>query len=195
VGTLRQAARLGYNPTNAHQPLADWGLVPDDKRKELYLPRGITIPWMVGDECWRLNIRRSPNDVEQGGPKYLGPAGSSAGLYNADSLHSGRPVLLAEGEFDALIAQQRAGDMVAAVSTGSTQGARRVRWIGQLAAAPLVLVAFDADGPGDEAAQYWLDILPNAKRWRPYWADINAMAQAGMDVRAWVLAGLAQSGG
>ena len=64
----------------------------------------------------------------------------------------------------------------------------------KLAVAPLVLVAYDRDanGAGDHAAAWWINVLPNAKRWRPLLGDVNAMQVAGMDVAGWVEAGLAE---
>jgi hypothetical protein len=53
-----------------------------------------------------------------------------------------------------------------------------------------VLVAYDADEAGDRQASYWLQVLPEARRWRPFWADANQMAQDGVDLRAWISAGL-----
>ena len=153
--------------------------------KRTWLPRGVVIPWEIGGELWRVNIRRPAGD-----PKYLQVSGSASGLYNADALTPNRSAVLVEGEFDALIITQHAGDLVATVATGSTSGARRTRWIAQLALPPLVLVAFDADDAGDKAAAYWLRVLTKAKRWRPFWGDANAMAQDGADVRAWLAAGL-----
>jgi hypothetical protein len=68
---------------------------------------------------------------------------------------------------------------------------RRASWIGPLAACRVVLVAFDGDDPGEEAARYWLDVLGNARRWRAFYGkDGNGMMTAGGDLRAWVLAGL-----
>jgi hypothetical protein len=98
-----------------------------------------------------------------------------------------------EGEIDALTVLQAAGDLAVAVATGSTGGARRAKWVAQLALAPLVLVAFDNDKnlAGDLAAAWWLGVLPNARRWRPVAGkDVNAMHTVGIDVRAWVQAGL-----
>jgi DNA primase len=88
-------------------------------------------------------------------------------LFNAAALTPGRPVVLCEGEFDAMAVSQAAGDLAAAVASGSTTGARAARWLYALAAAPCVLVAFDADPAGAEAAGWWLSRLPNAKRLRP----------------------------
>ena len=48
----------------------------------------------------------------------------------------------------------------------------------------------DADRAGDTATRYWLQLLPNARRWRPFWEDANQMARDGVDLRSWLKAGL-----
>ncbi len=181
-------AGLGYQITDAWENRADWGLPPEadkaDKPKPVWLPRGIVIPWFIGADLWRINIRRPAGD-----PKYIGPAGFGNALYNADQILPEKPVVLVEGELDTLSLEQTAGDLVVPAATGSVTGARRARWIATLAIAPLVLIAFDADQAGDEARQYWLKVLPNSQYWRPFWGDANAMHQ-GDSIREWVLAGL-----
>lgn len=173
---------FGYNAEDRYERPGRWGLLRD---KDIWLPRGITIPWVIGGEIWRVNIRRP-----SGEPKYCGPAGSSNGLYWSDRLRYGLPVVLVEGEIDAWSAMQAWPEGVTAVATGSTAGARRPRWRALLSIASAVIVAFDADKAGEEASQYWLSVLPNARRWRPYWGDVNQMLQDGCDVRAWIEAGL-----
>jgi len=153
----------------------------------------VVIPWYIADEVWRVNVRR-PVRGEDDGSKYIGPPGFSAGLYGADGFRPDVPAVLVEGEFDALTITQTAGELVTAVATGSTAGARRLRWIARIAARPLVLVAFDADDAGEAAARYWCETLPNARRWRPYVHDVNDMHRGGMDVRAWIAAGLEYAG-
>ncbi len=185
--TIR-AAGLGLNVRERHERPTDWGLGAD--HKPIWLPRGIVIPWWITGELWRVNIRRPDGDLKAGAAKYVGPAGCRPGLYGADRLRAGKPAMLVEGEIDALTVQQSAGDLLAVVATGSTGGARGAAWVAQLALCSLVLVAFDNDEAGEKAAAWWLGVLANAKRWRPYWADANAMAQDGADVRAWVDAGL-----
>jgi DNA primase len=198
VATICHAS-LGYNPLDRYQDCTQWGLPAErgqtNKPQVVWLPRGIVIPWLIYDQLWRVNIRRPKDD-----PKYVGPAGWKSALYivdqfGADSGSSDaqqRPIVLVEGELDALTVYQHTGDLVAAVATGSTGGARYLKWIAWLAAAPLVLIAYDADEPGEKASGYWLDALPNARRWRPFWQDANAMAQDGADLLAWVESGLAE---
>lgn len=177
-----RAASLGYNPADVYEKPEAWGLERD---KDVWLPRGITIPWVIAGEIWRVNIRRPAGD-----PKYYGPPGYSNGLYQADRIMPDRPAVLVEGEIDAWTVLQCAGDIAAAVATGSTSGSRKTKWVARLTLASVVLVAFDVDDAGEHAAEYWLEALPNARRWRPYWNDVNTMLQDGADVRAWVAAGL-----
>ncbi len=184
------AAGLGYNPTDQYTDRAAWGLPPETNEKgnakRLWLPRGIVIPWVIDGDLWGVRIRRPVGE-----PKYYWiPGGTSAALYRADTLTGVLPAVLVEGEIDALTLEQEAGCFAVTVATGSTYGARHVRWLARLASSPVVLVAYDTDEAGEKAAGYWLDALQNARRWRPYWGDVNGLAQEGVDVRKWILAGI-----
>ena len=189
-----QAHGIGYQPKDIYEDRALWGLPTGPEAKAVWLPRGIVIPWQIGDGLWRINIRRpvTAQQIEAGEPKYIGPPGFANALYNADAVAEGKPVLLVEGEIDAMTAIQEAPDLVAPVATGSTAGGRREPWICRLAAAPCVLLAFDCDtnGAGDSAAAWWLQALPNAVRWRPLLHDVNAMHVRGVSVRTWAAAGI-----
>lgn len=185
-------AGLGYNPRDLKDRAARWGVV---NRETIWLPAGVVIPWQVDGAFHRVNIRliRPRRDANGGELKYIGPAGWSQSnpIYNADGMTPGKPILLVEGEFCALTVEQEAGDLVNAVATGSKDAGRAGRWLARLAAAPLVLVSFDAEpGKGDAAARRWLDLLPNAKRWRPLLKDVNDMHRAGLSVRQWVESGV-----
>jgi hypothetical protein len=176
--TIRSAG-LGYNWEDRREGGELWGL-----ERDVWLPRGIVIPWQISNQVWALSIRRPAGE-----PKYCQVAGSSNALYGADSLQAGSAAVLVEGVFDALAVKQAAGDLAAAVACG-TGGARHPRWIAKLALCNVVLVAFDADDAGEKAAGWWLSVLSNGKRWRPYFDDPAALAQAGMDLRFWVALGL-----
>jgi hypothetical protein len=123
--------------------------------------------------------------------KYISLSGSANTLYRIETLRPEAPVIIVEGVIDALALVQEVGDLLAVVAAGSTTGGRLERWIGRVALASLVLVSFDADEAGDQAAAWWLNALGRrAKRWRPYWDDPSAMLQAGADLREWIRAGL-----
>ena len=175
--TIR-AVGLGYNASDRHGEPDKWGLPLD--HRPVWVPQGITIPWCSCGSVWRLNVRRLA-----GSPKYCGPAGFGNALYGADGLRHQRPVVMVEGELDALAVAQVAGDVVTAIATGSTCGARRQRWVRLLAKAPIVLVAFDDDKPGDDAADWWLDAIPGSRRAVPE-GDPADMLESRAGLRKWI---------
>jgi DNA primase len=176
--TIR-TVRLGYIADEFHDPPEAWGLPAG--HTDVWVPSGIAIPWRGRGDIWRLNVRRDNAE-----PKYCGPAGYCQGLFGVDGLNRGLPVVMCEGEFDALSVAQEAGDLVSAVATGSTGGARGQRWLRLLSSAPSVLVAFDGDTPGDEAAEWWINEVPKATRLAPK-VDASAMLEAGRDLRDWIV--------
>jgi hypothetical protein len=180
--TVRHAG-LGYNTRDWYEERTRWGM-PEGKR--IWLPRGVVIPWFIGRDLWRVNVRRWPGEHD---PKVIGPAGYTQGLYEADRVSADRPAILVEGELDVLSIQQAAPDLVTAVATGSTGHGRRARWAARLAVSPLVLVSFDAGDEAEPARAWWLEALPNGRYWRPYWGDGNDLLQAGA-LRGWIEAGL-----
>ncbi len=183
---------LGYNPAGRWSERAKWGIARDESKDARYpdhiwLPQGIVIPQRVDGVLWKIEIRQdNPATPEK---RYKTVTNSANVLAGADSLQPGKPFMLVEGPLDWLCVAQAASDLCGVGRVG-TSGARRVRWLTRLALASVVLVALDADAPGDTASKYWLDALPNARRWRPYYADPAQMAQDGADVRGWVAAGL-----
>ena len=169
------AAMLGLNDQDYR---ATWGSC------DVWFPRGITIPWRIDHQYWNVRLRRPNADLGQGGDKYVSPKGCANGLYNADMIAPNMTIIMTEGEFDQMVVDrwlcehQRSG--VRAVSIGSCSGARLLRWVCRLELAKRVIVAFDNDKAGDQAAQYWQAALPRkAVRLRPSKKDITEMWQAG----------------
>jgi DNA primase len=141
----------GLNGSTIHD--ARLGVVPGGYRQwrtiaGLNVPCGITIPWLTGDTLWAVKVRRLAGRV-----KYSQIAGgSSSGLYRGETLEGAKAVLFCEGEFDALVAHQEAGSLVAAVSLGSAGNTLSDRWIIDLVTVPLILVAYDVDPAGLKGA-------------------------------------------
>lgn len=181
------SALIGFNYRPSVQR---WGAV------EVFTPRGIVIPWVEGrDTYWRMRFR-----TREG---YKQATGAANGLYQTTTIKPGSVVVLVEGEFDALslrsalVRHNRANrerwvHHIVGVATGGTTQGRALRHVTQLALAHRVLVAYDIDEPGQVAAKWWLDRLPNAVRWSPIrqHKDINDMVKAGLDMAAWVRAGV-----
>jgi len=159
---------LGFNPrwTNTSIQEAD----DDGKLKALKLAPGIVIPCLVDGALCYLKVRcivgnlaealRRPPEVlkerdEQTGkvmsrlsPKYLQLRGGKLGtLFNADALTADKTVVITEGEFDAMLAQQELGETVAVVTIGSASNGIPARWQPILKNAHPILIP-DADNAG-----------------------------------------------
>lgn len=177
-GVIEQAG-LGFNEADEYMK---WG------EHEVFLPRGIVIPWMIGGQIWKVNIRRPIQT-----PKYLQAAGGANGLYNADAIQSDDIVIVTEGEFDSLVLRSHCKGMKA-VATGTVTGARLIRWVSLLSMAYRVAIAFDADEMTNEGVYksvlWWLDNLQDkAVRAMPPAHDITDAWKAGMDLQAWLWQG------
>lgn len=181
--TIRNA-RLGFCPGWFSDSLENWGLASNQtEEQELKVPLGIIIPWIVENRIWKISVRR-PDKT------YFQVLGSSDALYNLDILQPGQAVFLFESEFDALSAQQEAGDLAAMIATGGAGKGQTSPLRHRLKQASHVLIGFDNDQAGDEGAKYWLK-MPNALRWVPWRHDVNELLQQqAILVRMWVECGL-----
>lgn len=189
---------LGLNLAEGHQDAKDWGTSQD-----VWVSRGIVIPWQVGQDIWKVNIRRPEKDIvaenarkrargkKEDAPKYRNIAGGSNCLYGVDTIQPGLPLVIVEGEFDRLALLQAMDRQIAVVATGSTGAAREQRWIDAIRQASDILIAFDDDGneAGDQAAEYWLKRVESV-RWLPWSHDVNDMLREGMDIPVWLHTGL-----
>ena len=200
--TIR-SAHLGYIPcTREGNWFKDdgryWGSGNEEGHDaSVWLPEGVLIPWYAGGHIWKLNARRL-RGLEDGDAKYVQIKGSREGCYHIDAICVDVPLVLCEGEFDALAGEQARGDLAAFVATGALTKARRDRWLAHMGLASCVLVAFDDDPPdrngkraGDAGSAYWMRILPHAIRWMPWAHDLNEMLTQRQDIRAWVTLGVA----
>jgi len=162
----------------------------------VWLPEGILIPWYADGHIWKLHIRRL-SGLKDGNAKYVQVKGSREGLYNVDTIRVDIPLVVCEGEFDALAGQQLCSDVASWVATGATTRARRDRWLARMGMASFVLVAYDDDvsdkngkRAGEEGALYWERMLPHAMCWPPWRHDLNEMVQQGHDLRTWIELGV-----
>lgn len=136
-----EPAQLGYLPG---APTA-WREI-----EGLNVPCGILIPWIVDDEVWGIKVRRAAGEQ-----RYQQVSGGNIRgcLYLVDQIQPGQPLIITEGEFDALIAWQLCGDSTRAAAIGSASHARiDRRWYGTLLGVPRVIACMDADTAGAGAS-------------------------------------------
>ena len=180
-------ARLGWNPEEKFDAYAKWGLPPEHNEKgnpkKVWLPAGVVIPVFGGDgQVLRVKIRRSEPDVA---PKYIAITGGAATSFMV--LGDARATVVVEAELDALLLYQEAGDLATMMATGSAQYKPDAEVFGRLKAAPVLLVALDAEKSGYAAWKWWRDNLPNARFCPvPVGKDPTEAHQQRADLRAWV---------
>lgn len=126
----------------------------------LPVPCGIIIPCEVAGTIWSLKVRLS-----SGEPKYKHVKGSRPALYMAETLHDCNAAVLTEGEFDALLLWQEAGDLAGVATLGSAMARPDLGQWGKYLSHPTKLfVAYDQDETGRKGAEQVLQVLPHARR-------------------------------
>jgi DNA primase len=162
-----------------------WGLGfnPDHQRLcGLWVPRGIVIPCLVAGRIWYLKIRRA-----SGHSKYSQVRGGQIALYGADTIISRDAMVVTEGEFDAVLLHQEAGDLAGVATLGSAVARLPDAWVPYLLGLQSLLVAYDTDSAGIKGAAMWESICPRAQRIVPLAGkDVTDYYLSGGDLRAWV---------
>jgi hypothetical protein len=180
--TIRTWA-LGWHDRKRWREPRKWGL---DGGKRIYLAHGVTIPWTVDGDVYHVKFRQfDGNEPRPDNPKYIRIRGGSPTLYGLDHLEGKDTVVICEGELDAVLLHQEAGDLVDVVAIG-TKGAKiEPKGLAHLKA-PRWLVALDNDA--DEEAGEWIAYTARAKRIRPLEGnDVTDFHAAGGDLRSWIL--------
>lgn len=180
--TTVAAARLGYLEEPVWvDPQAALRLGVENP-KGIFLPPGIVIPCYVGGTLWYAKVREWPDYPK--GRKYTHVRGGTPALYGAGNLAGHATGLLVEGEFDALVCHQEAGDLVGVATFGAASINPAPVWRLVLSSVPRWLVGTDGDKAGAEAKER----LGGASgRFKPItWAggkDPTEMVAAGLSIR------------
>ncbi|MEP7288450.1 MAG: toprim domain-containing protein [Chloroflexota bacterium] len=127
------------------------------------LPPGIVIPCFADGSLWYVKVRcivgalaaalhQKPAQLgNTESPKYLNLVGGTQGaLFNADALSEGKPALVVEGEFDAMLADQLCHEQVTAVTVGSAANSLLPHFQQHLEKASLILLCLDNDRAGQD---------------------------------------------
>jgi hypothetical protein len=190
---------LGWNPADTWRAREAWALptLRNDagKPKKLWLPQGLVIPQRINGTVVRLRIRRP-----EGEPKYYVVPGSGREPFVTGEESA---YVVVESELDAICLAGRAGDLVGCVAMGNSTAKPTAALWRLLERAVHVSVALDSDqpqknqrsgkmeAPGAAAARWWLETVPVAERVPVVGGkDPGEAYAAGVDLRAWVLAGL-----
>jgi hypothetical protein len=166
-----KAARLGWTPKVS---------IPIRDGAGYWRVSGITIPWIDGDRLALVKIRR----LDGRDPKYAEAYRDRPLLFPTPEAVRPGPLIIVEGELDALLLGQAIGERAAVVTLGSASAHPEVStYLVMLPAFPWYL-AQDADGAGDRAAVGWPQRSIRVRPPAPY-KDWTEAAQAGVNLARW----------
>lgn len=191
---------LGYNESSRggdrYRPRSRWGLPSlrndDGKEKKLWLPRGWVVP--LFDERGRviqLRVRRLNEDITRFASdiKYLMITGSCPAtmvLHPDADAHA-----VVESGLDAVLLAGLFSGALGAVTTWNASARPDVVADAILQRSDCVLDCLDFDAAGSEQHLWWEKRYRRHKRWPvPLGKDPGDAYKAGVDLRAWILAGL-----
>lgn len=192
------ALRIGWNPQDAYEDRAAWGL-PEEinertgRPRRVWLPSGLVIPTFNDGRVVAIKIRRAAWTPEDSLPKYAAVTGS-AQMPMILAPGEGKPCVVVESELDAILAAQEARDLVCVIAMRTAKGKPNAEAHALLGGAPLILVATDADDAGASAWPWWREHYPKAVRWPvPSGKDVGDCAATPGLIRAWIEAGLPET--
>jgi DNA primase len=174
---------IGYNTAHFSEGMHLWGLTPKSASDRVFLSAGVIIPWIIDGTIWKVNIRRFEQD-----PKYLQIRGSQPGLFGAENMAGKPTVFLVEGEFDAMLLHQEAGDLVG-VGTFGSASIREIdyRWVSRLLSSQRIFIMGDSDKAGRE---FMSALSGFSHRFRcvqvPSGKDVTEYWQSGENLREWI---------
>lgn len=166
-----EAARLGWTPGV---------MLPTSDGSRRWRAAGVVIPWRDGDRLCRVKIRQ-PDGCK---PRYAQAFSDRPRVYpGPDAVRPGLPVVITEGEFDALLLGQDLEDLAGVITTGSSSTRLDPSMLPALLRCPAWFAAHDADEAGDESAAEWPS---RAVRVRPpAGKDWTESHRAGVDLQRW----------
>ena len=178
--TIR-AARLGWT---------SGVMVPTRDGDRSFQALGWVVPWFHGDRLALVKIRQPDGRRPKYAEAFRDPA--RVVCYPSPStIRPGRPLVVVEGELDALVLGEALGELTALVTLGSASASPTPDILARMLLAPRWFIATDADPAGDKAAAGW---PARARRVRPPvgkdWTDAKAF---GVDLARWwrdILAGV-----
>ncbi|OHD28266.1 MAG: hypothetical protein A2Y38_19340 [Spirochaetes bacterium GWB1_59_5] len=199
--------RLGWNAKTIWRSRDSWGLPEEiskktSKPKKLWAPRGIVIPTYVDGVIHRVRIRVPEEDRNEDVPGYVAVSGSGDDVVILNP--AVRAFVVVEADLCGLLIDWVAGDLVGALPLMSCDVKPKSRAAALLDRALVILVATDYEprqnantgnyeNPGGKAARWWLKNYSRAKRWPVLdGKDPGDALSRGVDIRAWVMAGLPQ---
>lgn len=181
--TLRRY-RIGYCP------FGDDGK-PGRETAGLWVPTGIVIPWLIDAKPSQLKVRFQR--LLPDGRRYGSVKGGHPSIFGLDQRGGRETAVLTEGEFDGMLLEQEAGDLVDVLTVGSAQ--KGLDTMAMMALLPYrrILVAYDVDQAGQDGAAKLQALSARIRSIQvSIGKDVTEFAQQGGRLRDWITFELAR---
>jgi DNA primase len=196
--------RVGHLEQNSSD-LGSWGAL--DQKPSIWLPAGLVIPVYGRDELlWTVKVKLGKNarwpcsrcdkfiqgaqcpDCGRERMKYWKASGTPANLLGLAHVEKRSAAVLCEGELDAILLSQQAGDLVDVFSGVTGVSSWQSEWNLHLLAYQKVLVAYDADEEGQKWAGTRIKDMPGRLRRMkpPQGKDVTEFWKSGGNLFDWV---------
>ena len=156
--------------------------------KPCKLPPGIVIPWHAGPlGIAGVNVREFHIGLKD---KYLMATGSRRRWMFPGLLPWAGPVLIVEGEFDAMVADQELSGLLPVATLGGAKCKPEDTFDGvNLGKFSRLLIAADSDDAGHECRAMWRDFSPRRAESidLPGGKDLSDAVAAGADLKSWIM--------
>lgn len=116
-----------------------------------YRASGVSVPWFDGDRLALLKVRQMGESV----PKYVEAFRDRPSLHALFEVRPGLPLVIVEGEFDAILLGQELGGLANVATAGSASSRPTREALNAVRRSPRLCAAHDADAAGDKAASLW----------------------------------------
>jgi DNA primase len=181
---------LGYNQHDLFDDSGKWG----QNCSRVWCPRGIVIPHDHDGHVWFVNVRRPlPGDALAARIgavkslkeiKFAGVRGGKRGLFG---IITGKPVVvLAEGEFDTMLAHQAASDFCDVATLGGARHRLDSHDAALLAGASIIVAILDDDEAGRRGTAYLASVTARCVTVLPPDHDLTDAWKRGVDLRKWL---------
>ncbi len=144
---------------------------------------GVVVPWFASGRLALVKIRQPGNRR----PKYAEVFRDRARLVcypGPETIRPGRPLVVVEGEFDALCLREALGELADVVTLGSASARPEPRALRVMLAAPRWFVSTDHDPAGDKAAAGWPARACRVRPPEPF-KDWTEARSGGVDLTRW----------
>lgn len=194
LGFFAGEERKGKPYEPAFRPRKSWGLTETKNAKGrpamVIIPAGIVVPYFAhGGTLHRITIRLIKPDKQNPRKKYHYLKGSVRDLFVTG--RQARAYMTIEAELDCIAVDCAAGDIIGTVGIGSSGVRPDASADGLLRESACILGGHDFDTAGAAGGEFWKTTYEQYRRWPvPVGKDPGEAFEAGVDLRAWVLAGL-----